>query len=58
MDNKKLENRKVEIEKEFEALKASHSELSKQLSENRARQVQLQGAYQEIEKLLEPEKDK
>ena len=48
----KLESRKAQIEKEFDALKASHSELSKKLSENQARQVQLQGAYQEVINLL------
>ena len=57
----KLEKRKADIEKAFEVLKTTHSELSKQLSENQSKQVQLQGAYQELEFLLKsdaPEESK
>lgn len=54
-----LEKRKAELEKEFKALNDEREKLSEQgkylnkrLGEIQARQLQLQGSFQEIERLL------
>ena len=57
----KLANRKKAVTDEFDALIKTRAELQeqrtnldRQLSEIQARQVQLQGAYQELEALINP----
>jgi len=61
----KLEQRKAELEKEFQALTEEQTKLledgkvlNKRLNEVRAKQLNLQGAFAEVQKLLgeEPKK--
>jgi len=53
----KLENRKKEIEAEFEKIQGQIKQTSKSQSELQAKLVQLQGAYQEVTNLLEEPKE-
>ena len=59
----KLEQRKAELEKEFNTLDKEEEklvdegrELNKRLSEIRAKKLHLQGSFQEVDRLIKEEK--
>jgi hypothetical protein len=61
----KLEDRKVELEKEFNALEDERKKLvedgkklNQRLSEIRAKQLQLQGSFAEVDRLLKEDEPK
>lgn len=51
----KLQKRLEELEKEFNELTQKKAEFDKQSGVIQVRLVQLQGSYEEVKKLMEPE---